>query len=327
MKKVLVLIAWLIETTLSFGQVLKTDVPAHDPVMIRQNGIYYMFCTGNGIAVWSSADMIHWQQQKPVFETAPQWAMDAIPGFKNHIWAPDISYHNGKYYLYYAVSVFGKNISCIGLATNKTLDPASPDFKWEDQGMVIQSKPGRDHWNAIDPNLVEDKGGTPYLAFGSFWDGIKLIKLNRDRTKPDQPVDHIPTIASRHKDTIKTNEPNPIEAPFIIHKGKYFYLFASIDYCCRGPKSTYKMIVGRSKKLTGPYQDTDGVPLKYGGGTILLAGDNNWYGVGHCAVTEFDGKYYLVFHGYDAVDNGKSKLRITTLKWEKDWPIVGQKVN
>lgn len=74
--------------------------------------------------------MKNWKAEKRVFTNAPQWALDAIPGFKGHTWAPDISYHNNQYYLYYAVSAFGKNTSAIGVATNKTLNPASPDFKW-----------------------------------------------------------------------------------------------------------------------------------------------------------------------------------------------------
>ncbi|NCD68138.1 arabinan endo-1,5-alpha-L-arabinosidase [Mucilaginibacter agri] len=316
----------------SRGQELKTDISVHDPVMIRQDSIYYLFCTGFGIDEWSSTDRVHWKQEKPVFTTAPQWAVDAVPGFKNHIWAPDISYYNGQYYLFYAVSAFGKNTSCIGLATNKTLNPDSKDYQWVDHGKIIQSHPGTDNWNAIDPNLIVDKNGTPYLAFGSFWDGLKLVKLTKDRLAVAQSLTDLPTIASRKKDpkasmpAVDNNPPdaggNAIEAPFIFRKGKYFYLFASIDYCCKGPQSTYKMIVGRSKKLAGPYLDSKGVEMRYGGGDILLAGDEHWYGVGHNAVCDFDGKDYLVFHGYDAADRGVSKLRIEQLSWQDNWPLV-----
>src|SRR5687767_10566209 len=150
-----------------------TLIPVHDPVMIRQDSTYYLFCTGRGISVWSSVNMKNWKREKPVFDTLP-WAVQTIKGFRNHIWAPDISYHNGLYYLYYSVSAFGKNTSCIGVATNKTLHPASADYKWTDHGKVIQSVPGRDMWNAIDPNLIKDEKGTPWLVFGSFWNGMKL---------------------------------------------------------------------------------------------------------------------------------------------------------
>ena len=171
------------------GQALSTGaVPAHDPVLIRQGGTYYLFCTGQGIAVWSSKDRKTWQAEKPVFAAPPAWAVAAVPSFKGHTWAPDISFANGLYSLFYSVSSFGKNTSCIGLATNKTLNSTSPDFKWIDHGRVIQSVPGRDMWNAIDPNLARDAAGTPWLAFGSFWDGIKLVKMRPDLSAPAEPA-------------------------------------------------------------------------------------------------------------------------------------------
>jgi arabinan endo-1,5-alpha-L-arabinosidase len=301
-----------------------TFISVHDPVIIRQDGTYYIFCTGQGIAAFSSQDMKHWKQLKPVFDKAPQWAVDAVPSFKGHIWAPDISYHNGQFYLYYAVSAFGKNTSCIGLATNKTLDPSSKNFKWVDHGKVIQSVPGRDMWNAIDPNLIMDENNTAWLVFGSFWNGMKLVKLDSELTAVAEPQEWY-TVASRKRDFILPDSvagDAAIEAPFIFHHGNYFYLFVSFDYCCRGEKSTYKMMVGRSEKVMGPYADKDGVPMNLGGGSTVLEGDKNWHGVGHNAVANFNGTDYLIFHGYDAADNGRSKLRIEKIGWFNDWPSV-----
>ena len=310
------------------------SIIVHDPVMIRQNDTYYLFCTGRGISVFSSPDMKNWKKEEPVFAQAPQWAAGAIPTFKGHIWAPDISYFNGQYYLYYSVSAFGKNTSCIGLVTNRTLNPSDPAYRWIDHGKVIQSVPGETNWNAIDPNFILDENGTPYLCFGSFWDGLKLVKLSPDAMNVAEDLRFIPTIASRKSDPNSVNPPsidnnpvdaggNAIEAPFIFRKGDYYYLFASIDYCCKGVNSTYKMIVGRASKLTGPYTDQSGKAMAKGGGTILLQGDTDWYGVGHNAVVNFDGSDYLVFHGYDAHDNGKPKLNIRKLNWNKDgWPVI-----
>ncbi|GGA99329.1 arabinan endo-1,5-alpha-L-arabinosidase [Puia dinghuensis] len=303
---------------------LTTAPPVHDPVMIRQDSLYYIFCTGRGISVWSSPDRQHWTARAPVFSSPPSWTTITIPGFTGHFWAPDISFRNGKYYLYYAVSIFGKNTSCIGLATNKTLDPQSPDFKWEDQGKIIQSIPGRDRWNAIDPNLIVDDQGAPWLDFGSFWDGIKLTKLSPDGRSLAEPQQWY-TIASRHRtETIPDTAAGDaaIEAPFICKKDNYYYLFVSFDYCCRGEKSTYKMMVGRAGKIQGPYLDRDGTPMTLGGGSLVLEGDRNWNGVGHCAVVECVDGYFLVFHGYDAKDNGRSKLRIERLIWVDGWPVV-----
>lgn len=316
------------------AQDLQTNISVHDPVMAKQGDTYYLFCTGMGISVWSSKNLKEWKKEEPVFSEAPVWAVKAIPTFKGHIWAPDISYYDGKYYLYYSVSAFGKNTSAIGLATNTTLDPLSPEYKWIDHGEVIQSCPGKTNWNAIDPNIVTDKKGTPYMSFGSFWDGLKLVKLSKDRMSIAESPENLPTIASRKKSPSAENPPsvddnpkdaggNAIEAPFIFKKGKYYYLFASTDYCCKGPNSTYKMIVGRSKKVTGPYLDKNGVSMAQAGGTLLLEGDKNWYGVGHNSVYTFDNTDYLVFHGYDASDKGRSKLRIEKLSWDKKkWPYL-----
>ena len=331
MKSILnIALAFLLFSVVSSGQ----SISVHDPVMAKQKGTYYIFCTGRGISVWSSKDLKEWKREQPVFAEPPKWAVEAVAGFRGHIWAPDISFFNGKYYLYYSVSAFGKNTSCIGLATNKTLDPADPDYKWTDHGKVIQSFPEKTNWNAIDPNLIIAGDGTPYLSFGSFWDGLKLVKLNSDATAPAEDINSIPTIASRKRLPTDPNPPaiddnpkdaggNAIEAPFIFRKGKYYYLFASIDYCCKGIKSSYKMIVGRSETIPGPYIDKEGKPLASGGGTILLQGNEKWYGVGHNSVYTFDGTDYIIFHGYDAADEGKSKLIIKKLNWDSgDWPVV-----
>ena len=300
------------------------SVPAHDPVMIHADSGWYVYCTGMGISVWRSTDLKDWVHEPSVFGTPPQWAISAVPGFQGHIWAPDISYYDGVYYLYYAVSVFGKNTSCIGVATNRTLNPQDPAYHWEDHGKVIQSVPGRDMWNAIDPNLAVDGSGGAWLAFGSFWEGIKLVKLSADRLSVAEP-EHWHTIAARPRergiaDSLAGDA--AIEAPFIFHKGSYYYLFVSWDYCCRGEKSNYKVVVGRSDRIEGPYVDKTGARVAAGGGSIVLEGDANWFGAGHNAVVSRDGVDWIVFHGYDSHDQGRSKLRIERLDWVDGWPVL-----
>lgn len=305
---------------------LTRQTPVHDPVMIRAGNKYYLFCTGSGVAVFSSADKNNWKKESPVFSSVPAWIKQTLPAFRGtSLWAPDISYHYGRYYLYYSASVFGKNTSCIGLAVNKTLDPASPDFAWEDKGPVVQSIPGRDLWNAIDPNLIVDETKTPWLVFGSFWEGIKMVKLNEDFTRPATP-EQWHTVAKRPRsfgtpDTVAGSA--AIEGPFVFKKDRYYYLFVSWDYCCRGEKSDYKVVVGRSEEVTGPYIDKAGIDLAMNGGTPVVGGDGKeWYGAGHNSVCTFGDKDYIVYHGYDAKDGGRSKLIIEELKWEEGWPVV-----
>ncbi|RDV13053.1 arabinan endo-1,5-alpha-L-arabinosidase [Pontibacter diazotrophicus] len=326
--RLVVLLAFLLAAVPSaFAQIQQSkQISVHDPVMTKQGNTYYLFATGRGIAVWSSKDMVNWEREKSVFEEAPGWVSNVVPGFRNHIWAPDIANHNGQYYLYYSVSAFGKNTSAIGVATNTTLDSNDPNYKWLDHGIVVQSVPGRDMWNAIDPNLILDEQGQPWLSFGSFWNGLKIVKLKKDLLSVAENPQEWHTVVQRERiDTLDERYAGngAVEAPFIYKKGNYYYLFASFDYCCRGPESTYKMVVGRSEKVTGPYIDRERKKMTQGGGSLLLEGDSNWHGVGHNSVYDFDGQDYLVFHAYDAADKGKPKLRIEKLSWDKNgWPKV-----
>jgi arabinan endo-1,5-alpha-L-arabinosidase len=303
----------------------QTDKPiTHDPVVAKQGDTYYLFCTGPGITSFTSKDLKTWTQQDPVFAESPEWANSVAPGFNGHIWAPDISFYKGKYYLYYSVSAFGKNTSAIGLVTNSTLNSEDENYKWEDQGIVIQSAPNRDLWNAIDPNLIFDEEGTPWLSFGSFWSGLKMVKLNDDLKTLAQPQEWHP-IARRDR-SAGIPDANAgdaaLEGPFIFKKGDYYYQFLSWDYCCRGEESTYKLVVGRSKSVTGPYVDKDGKKLIAGGGSLVIEGNKNWYGVGHNSVFTFDGKDYTFMHGYDASDKGLPKLIVKEVNWIDGWPSV-----
>ncbi len=301
------------------------QVSIHDPVMAKEGDIYYLFSTGPGITFYSSKDLKTWERRGRVFPGDPSWAREVAPTFNGHIWAPDIVERGGKFYLYYSVSAFGKNTSAIGVTVNRTLDPESPDYRWEDKGIVLQSVPNRDLWNAIDPAVVFDERGTPWMGFGSFWGGLKLVKLADDLVSIAEPQEWH-TLAKRER-SWTTDDADAgaaeIEAPFIYRKGKYYYLFVSWDKCCRGAESTYKMVVGRSKDVTGPYVDRAGKSMAEGGGTLLLKGDANWAGVGHNSVYAFGGKDWLVFHAYENADEGRQKLKIAELTWdEHGWPVV-----
>ena len=192
------------------------------------------------------------------------------------IWAPDISFFNNRWHLYYAVSNFGEQNSAIGLATNATLDPESPDYKWVDQGEVLRSHPG-DQWNAIDPNLVIDERGDTWLSWGSFWEGIWMRKIDRSTGQLDADDMNYHQLANR---STGPDDTSAIEAPFIVFRDGKWYLFISFDQCCQGVDSTYNVHVGRSDALTGPYIDRDGVPLTEGGGSLILSAYGQWKGPG-----------------------------------------------
>lgn len=300
-------------------------VMTHDPVMIKEKDTYYLFATGQGISVMSSRDMKNWKYESPVFTDAPQWAVDLIDGYNGHTWAPDVIYHGGLYHLFYSCSAFGKNTSAIGHATTPTLDRKDPRFKWTDHGMVIQSVPNRDSWNAIDPNIIIDEKGTPWMTFGSFWDGIKLVRLTDDLNAVAEPQEWYSISRRQRSFSVKSEDAGDgaVEAPFIIKRGEYYYLFVSFDYCCRGLQSDYKVAVGRSKDVRGPYLDREGKSMEHGGGTIIVKGDKDWAGIGHCAAYKFDGEYYFIAHAYSAKNDGTPMLYIRTMKWTEDgWPEI-----
>jgi arabinan endo-1,5-alpha-L-arabinosidase len=305
------------------------QVSIHDPVMAREGDTYYLFSTGPGITFYSSTDRQTWRLRGRIFPGEPAWAKEVSPSFNGHVWAPDILFHGGRYYLYYSVSAFGRNTSAMGVTVNRTLDPDSPDYRWEDQGIVLRSVPNRDLWNAIDPHVIIDQRGTPWMSFGSFWGGLKLVRLAPDLLSVAEPQEWY-SIAKRERSVLLDDTlagPAEIEAPFIFYREGYYYLFVSWDKCCRGAESTYRMMVGRSPSVTGPYLDREDRDLAAGGGTLLLAGTPAWAGVGHNSVYTFDGRDYLVFHAYETADRGLQKLKIAELGWDAEgWPTVDARV-
>jgi arabinan endo-1,5-alpha-L-arabinosidase len=288
----------------------------------RGQTTYYVVSTGRGIRLSSSPDLKQWRYIGRVFaEDVPAWAQQQVPRATG-IWAPDLSYHNGLYHLYYSVSSFGSQRSVIGLAVNKTLDQESPDYRWVDRGKVIESRPGECDFNAIDPALFVDSDGKWFLFFGSFWSGIKAVQLDAETGKPLENAAILPIAARPHHPT------HAIEAPFVIFQQGYYYLFVSWDRCCDGADSDYKVMVGRARELTGPYVDADGRRLLDGGGTLVLEGDGRWRGPGHNSVLATDDGQWLVHHTYD-IQNLRAQrvLQIRPLRWTADdWPAVGEPI-
>ena len=299
----------------------------HDPVMAREGDTYCIFATGRGIQQLTSRDRREWTVlPDPVMTVIPGWTTDSVPGFTSHVWAPDIIRWHDRWWLAYSCSTFGKNGSAIGLLSCRSL----ADRLWKDEGCIVTSRAKRDNWNAIDPNFVIDEAtDTPWMVWGSFWDGIQLARLDTSMhlALGEQPR----TIARRYDPNFKPTEPNPtsryaganaIEAPFIFKHGGYYYLFVSWDYCCRGAKSNYRVAVGRSKRIEGPYLDREGKDMAMGGGTLVLEGDKQeWEAAGHCAAYSFDGQDLFICHGYSARQNGAALLIQRTISWTADgWP-------
>ncbi len=225
------------------------DTMLHDPSITKEGNVWWAFGTGevnkNGIRVLRSEDGKQWGATPVIFPQPLAWWKQYVPNHERNQWAPDVSYYNGRYWVFYSVSSFGSKNSLIGLTSTKSIQSGD----WRDDGLVIKST-AANNYNAIDGDLVIDKNGEPWMSFGSFWSGIKLTKLDKNTMKP---TGQLYSIAAR------PNVPDhAIEAPNITYKDGYYYLFVSFDHCCRGVDSDYKIAVGRSKDITGPYVDRSG---------------------------------------------------------------------
>ncbi|MBP2336493.1 arabinan endo-1,5-alpha-L-arabinosidase [Saccharothrix coeruleofusca] len=282
------------------------DIWVHDPTVVkRPNGGYLVAHTGDGIALKTSADRTAFRDAGSAFPGGAPWTT-AYTGGSRNLWAPDLAYHDGRYWLYYSASTFGSNRSAIFLATS----PSGDSGTWTDHGLVIESRTS-DDFNAIDPNLVVDDQGRWWLSFGSFWSGVKLVALDPSTGKRSDSA--IRSIAGRGG--------GAVEAPVIVKRGSYYYLYVSFDLCCRGAASTYRVMVGRSTAVTGPYLDRDGTALTSGGGTEVLAGHGDVHGPGHQAVFTDTDSDVLAYHYY--ADNGASLLGVNLLAYDSaGWPYV-----
>lgn len=280
------------------------DTGAHDPTLLIQADRWFVFTTGKGLQRLESSDQGKtWRRLAPVFTQAPAWWLDAVPEQKPlDIWAPKVFQHAGRTWVLYSISTFGKNRSAIGLASSDKPDGS----EWRDEGLVVQSV-ATDNFNAIDPDLFVDRDGKLWMSYGSFWGGLRLTELDAKTLKPVGPTRFVARSPA-------------IEAPTIVRRGDWVYLFASYDLCCRGADSTYNVRVGRARSVTGPYLDRDGKDLMDAGGTRLLAATGTrWKGPGHQDVVGD----WLVHHAYDTERGGKPHLRLARLSWSADgWPVI-----
>jgi arabinan endo-1,5-alpha-L-arabinosidase len=295
------------------AEALRGELKIHEPSsIVKCDGTYWVFGTGRGIISRCSSNLVEWRNGPPVFTNAPEWTTNAVSGNNGKFWAPDIIHLDGRFLLYYSVSTWGSRDSAIGMASNRTLNPESPDYHWEDQGLVIRSHRS-DDFNTIDPSVMQDPAGRLWLSFGSFGSGIKLVELDPKtgfRLSPNNPVH-----ALAWKDAI--------EASCIYQHADAYYLFVNWGLCCRGTNSTYNIRVGRSANITGPYLDRDGVDMLKGGGSLFLGTSGDHIGPGHVGILQENGSNWLSYHYYNAQEQGTAMLDLRPLQWSANgWPEI-----
>ncbi len=298
-------------------------VPVHDPSLARKgDGTWIAYTTDlpflnakTSLQQRCSADLLTWQPCGSVFPALPSWVSVNYPSAVG-LWAPDISFFNGQYHLYYSVSSLGSQHSAIGLATNATLDPSDGRYGWHDQGLVFASEPG-DDFNAIDPNILVD-GGQVWLTYGSFWSGIYQQEIDPETGKPIGTRYHLAAQPASLNGAIEG-------AAMVAHNG-WYYLFASTGICCVLPieGDTYQQIVGRSRSVHGPFVAQDGGSMLEGGGTVLLTSDANWLAPGGGSLWQSpDGSETLItFHALHRSENGALDLWVERVDWQDDWPVL-----
>ena len=290
----------------------------HDPsTVIAAGGKFYVYATGNGLPAFESDDGWTWRRTGSVMQGVPggKPGPDVIARGGNNTWAPDIIRSGDKYFLYYSAPGTQPK-AAVGLLVGRTLDPASPDYKWEDAGPVVWSD-GVEDSNAIDPGVMRDPtNGTMWLTYGSYFGYIRLVELDPKTGKRLHPQAKPVNIAINSEASV-----------LIFHDG-WYYLLVTHGSCCAGANSSYNIRVGRSRKVTGPFLDNVGTDMLRGGGKLFAGSSGRHIGPGHFGLLDLgDGVQKFSCHYEADLDRGGiSVLDIRPLLWRDGWPVAGDNV-
>lgn len=278
------------------------DTFSHDPTLYEEDGVWYQYFTADWIGSKRSDDGRNWRDTGRVLPGEFDWWRNYVPDWEPaNVWAPEVDRYGDRVWMWYSVSTFGSRVSAIGLMS--ATSAAAGD--WRDEGVAMSSN-NSNNYNAIDADLAVDEYGDPWMTFGSWNSGIKLTRLNPLTMKP---VGQLFSIASRG---------GGIEAPDVIYRQGYYYLFVSLGKCCDGVNSTYRIVYGRSDKITGPYLDKNGVDMINGGGSLLDGGNSVWIGPGGQDILNTN---VIIRHAYPQSGNPWAAVLISDLNWDSQgWP-------
>ncbi|KAF9071204.1 glycoside hydrolase family 43 protein [Rhodocollybia butyracea] len=280
---------------------------------------YFVFSTGNNISIFTSPTLNGPWPEDDVGSVLPDCSVIDLPG-NCVLWAPDISFNDGLYTLYYAVSTFGTQNSAIGVATSSSMEPGT----WTDLGEVISSAPG-DSYNTIDPNLISDSVGLQ-LVFGSYWDGMFQIDLSpgvNDQASP-LPGNHLAGASGRPAEGAFVYKPT--SQPFY-----YFFFSDGVTPVVGSPRpaagTEYKVLVGRGADAQGPFFDELGNDLvSFTAGSLVLGSHDNVFAPGGQSIyaDPISGRDVIVYHYVKLSDpvGGPSYLGINYLDFSSGWPVV-----
>ena len=290
----------------------------HDPsTVVMHAGKFYVYATGGGLPISISDDGWSWRRAGTLLQALPggRPGPDVLARGGNNTWAPDVIRSGDKYFVYYSAPGTQPK-AAIGLLIGNTLDPDSPDYKWEDGGPVVWSD-GVEDSNAIDPGVFRDPTtGSLWLTYGSYFGYIRLVELNPKTGQRLYP--------NRRPVNIAINS----EASIMIFRDGWYYLLVTHGSCCAGANSTYNIRMGRARKVTGPFLDNMGIDMLQGGGKLFLGSSERYIGPGHFGLLELgDGVQKFSCHYEADLDRGGiSVLDIRPLLWRDGWPVAGDNV-
>ncbi|AMY11942.1 Intracellular endo-alpha-(1-_5)-L-arabinanase [Luteitalea pratensis] len=287
----------------------------HDPSTVMQaDGKFYVYGTGVGLPAYVSDDGWTWRRAGQVMQAVPggRPGTEVLAKGGNNTWAPDIIRSGDRYFLYYSAPGTQPK-SAIGLLVGKTLDPASPDYKWEDAGPVVWSD-GVEDCNAIDPGVFRDPmNETLWLTYGSYFGYIRLVQLDPKTGKRLHPA--------RPPVNVAINS----EASILIFRDGWYYLLVTHGSCCAGANSSYNIRMGRARKVTGPFLDNMGIDMLRGGGKLFAGSTGRHIGPGHFGLLDLGAgvEKFSLHYEADLERGGISVLDIRPLLWRDEWPVAG----
>jgi arabinan endo-1,5-alpha-L-arabinosidase len=284
----------------SIALALDGQIGIHDPsTVVMCNGKFYTYGTGGSSLVSDDG----WT-----------WSRGVTPSRRGM--APDVIHIGDRYYMYIARNVGAQPKAEINMIWSKSLDPNSPDYKWEDGGVVV-STDGIEDCNGIDPGaFLDPNDGRLWLVYGSYLGYIRQVELDSKTGKRINPDEKPRDIAIN------------CEASDMIYHDGWYYLLATHGSCCRGADSGYHIRVGRSKKVTGPFLDHTGIDMIRGGGKLLVGSGGRVVGPGHFGLLDLgDGVQKFSMHYEADLDRGgASVLDIRPLLWKDGWPVAGENI-
>lgn len=273
----------------------------HDPSTLAEcDGKYYTFGTGGGGIITDDGWSWHGGAERPGGGAAP-----------------DVLKIGDRYLVIYGATgggLGGGHNGRILTMWNKTLDPKSPDFKYT-EAIEVAASDGMEDQDAIDPGLLLDPTtGRLWASYGTYFGTIRLIELD-------------PKTGARVKGNKEKDIAIDCEATDLIYRDGWYYLLGTHGTCCDGVNSTYNIVVGRSKKVTGPYIDNVGRDMFHGGGKMVIAAGDRVCGPGHFGRTIIDEGVEIMSCHYEADFNqgGRSVLGIRPLLWKNGWPYAGER--